>query len=152
MFLVSFVCAGLSLTSSPEGCWIALEFSVSDNTDTCFAELRKVYPAGPLMVHQPARAVLSDVLCLFRYLNTTQVCMHVLSSFSSQLSACLLRAAWFDLEGEKHRVMDAKVFADAVDGVLRRNASVSFYMAFGGTNFAFSVRFVIACASHSFSS
>jgi beta-galactosidase len=47
--------------------------------------------------------------------------------------------AWFDQEGLPHQTMPATTFAPWIDSLLAlNNASVSIYMAFGGTNFGFS--------------
>ncbi len=46
--------------------------------------------------------------------------------------------AWFDCEGIlPHQTLDPTVFANAVDGVLSYNASLSIYPVFGGTKYAF---------------
>lgn len=44
---------------------------------------------------------------------------------------------WFDHWGEKHHVYSANGFAHLVEDVLKRGASINFYMFHGGTNFGF---------------
>ena len=45
---------------------------------------------------------------------------------------------WFDQVGNPHQTMDATVFANWTESILAAHASISVYMAFGGTNFGFS--------------
>jgi hypothetical protein len=48
-------------------------------------------------------------------------------------------SGWFDLEGKPHRTLSGATFVPHMRKILEtRNASLSIYMAFGGTNFGFS--------------
>ncbi len=44
---------------------------------------------------------------------------------------------WFDHWGEQHHTRDAKEMVEVFNTMLKRNASVNFYMFHGGTNFGF---------------
>ncbi|XP_071844090.1 beta-galactosidase-1-like protein 2 isoform X1 [Apostichopus japonicus] len=44
---------------------------------------------------------------------------------------------WFDHWGEKHHIYSAEDFSRLVEAVLKRQASINFYMFHGGTNFGF---------------
>ena len=44
---------------------------------------------------------------------------------------------WFDHWGEKHHTITTEKFVNLVSAILRRGASINFYMFVGGTNFAF---------------
>ncbi|XP_077548498.1 beta-galactosidase-like [Haemaphysalis longicornis] len=46
-------------------------------------------------------------------------------------------SGWFDNWGKPHSRIDNEKLAETLDEILRNNASVNFYMFFGGTNFGF---------------
>ncbi|CAG0894562.1 unnamed protein product [Darwinula stevensoni] len=53
------------------------------------------------------------------------------------LMAAEFWTGWFDHWLESHQVRDTKWFSEELSEILRRNASVNFYMFHGGTNFGF---------------
>ena len=46
-------------------------------------------------------------------------------------------SGWFDHWGERHHTMTTEKFVNLVSAILRRGASINFYMFVGGTNFGF---------------